>query len=221
MASVICDRCDRPFDTGTARPGTKVACPACGDIKIVPDLPTGPVVTPVASGGSSPASKAKTDALGIPPDSGPEQRALFLRPAMFRSRPLSCLLLWLLLLGGVIGGIVLLGVNPLVGAVAIGVGVVSAGVLASWYLLRFENRLEITNKRIIATRGLFSRTTSEVPHEKIQNIQVTQTFSQRLMKVGTIGISSAGQSDIEIVFPDASDPYRVREVIDAYRNAMN
>jgi hypothetical protein len=37
MPTVLCDRCDKPFDTGNAAPGTKIACPACGDVKIVPD----------------------------------------------------------------------------------------------------------------------------------------------------------------------------------------
>ncbi len=227
MPSVICDRCDKPFEIRDARPGTKVACPACGDVKIVPDFSSqgagsGPVQVAVMGGSSSsPASRAKTEALGIPPDGGPEQRALSLRPAMFRARPLSVLILWLGLIGGVIGGLVLLAANPLVGGLLIAAGVIAALVLVGWYIFKFENRLEITNKRIIATRGILSRTTSEVPHEKIQNIQVTQSFVQRIMKVGTIGISSAGQSDIEIVFPDAPNPYRVREVIDAYRNAMN
>lgn len=229
MPSVTCDRCDKPFDIRDARPGTKVVCPACGDVKIVPDLP--PPNPPsraddgvsgfAKAGSSNPASKARTDGLGVPPDFGPEQRALLLRPAMFRANPFTCLLLWIACIGGVIGGVILLGANPVVGGVVIGAGVVAALVLAGWYVFTFENRLEITNKRIIATRGIFSRSTSEVPHEKIQNIQVNQTFLQRVMKVGSIGISSAGQSDIEIVFPNAPNPYRVREVIDAYRNAMN
>jgi membrane protein YdbS with pleckstrin-like domain len=221
MPSVICDRCDKPFEIRDARPGTKVACPACGDVKIVPELSGQPAVVAVAVEGSSPASRAKTDALGIPPDSGPEQRALYLRPAMFRARPLTVLLLWLAFFGGIIGGIILFAANPVVGGVIIGAGIVAGLVLAGWYVFTFENRLEITNKRIIATRGIFSRATSEVPHEKIQNIQVNQTFVQRLMKIGTVGISSAGQSDIEIVFSNAPNPYRIREVIDAYRNAMN
>lgn len=225
MPSVICDRCDKPFEIRDARPGTKVACPACGDIKIVPDLVDrnfgGAGVVAVAVEGSSPGSKARTDALGIPPDTGPEQRAVLLRPAMFRAKPLTVSLLWLALVGGLIGGVALLvGSNP-VGFGLLAVAAIAAIVLAGWYFFTFENRLEITNKRIIATRGIFSRATSEVPHEKIQNIQVTQTFTQRIMKIGTVGISSAGQSDIEIVFPNAPNPYRIREIIDAYRNAMN
>jgi len=221
MPALICDRCDKPFEIRDARPGTKVACPACGDVKIVPDLGRPPVVA-VPVGGSSPAARARTDSLGIPPDSGPERRALYLRPAMFRARPLTCAAVWIVALGGVIGGVAsLVGANPPLGFGLLAAGGVAALVLAVWYFFTYENRLEITNKRIIATRGIFSRATSEVPHEKIQNIQVTQTFVQRIMKIGTVGISSAGQSDIEIVFANAPNPYRVREVIDAYRNAMN
>jgi uncharacterized membrane protein YdbT with pleckstrin-like domain len=140
---------------------------------------------------------------------------------MFRARPLTCLLTWIVFLGGVAGGVVMLSSNVVAGGVLIGVGVVGALVLIWWWMSTFENRLEVTNKRVIATRGIFGRATSEVPHETIQNIQVTQTFVQRLMNIGTIGVSSAGQADVEIVFRNAPNPYRIREVIDAYRNAMN
>lgn len=223
MPALICDRCDKPFEIRDARPGTKVACPACGDVKIVPDLAAASTVEGgfIASGSSAPASRARTEALGIPPDFGPEQRALFVRPAMFRAHPLSCLGLWIMVIGGLIAGVVMLAATPPVGIVLIAAAAVAALVLAVWYVFKFETRLEVTNKRVIMTRGLLSRATSEVPHETIQNIQVTQSFMQRMLNIGTIGVSSAGQSDIEIVFADAPNPYRIREVIDAYRNTMN
>ena len=78
--------------------------------------------------------------------------------------------------------------------------------------------LEVTTKRTILYRGLFSKASSEVMHSEISNFQIKQSFLNRVFRVGTIGISSSGQEGIEIVAPDIPTPYRVRELIDSHRN---
>ena len=77
--------------------------------------------------------------------------------------------------------------------------------------------LDITNKRSTEVRGLFSKATSEVLHDNIRNIQIAQSFWQRIWRVGTIGISSAGQDGVEIQVQDIPNPNKIREVIDLYR----
>jgi hypothetical protein len=48
---------------------------------------------------------------------------------------------------------------------------------------------------------------------------VNQSFLQRLFKVGTIGISSAGQSGVEIGVDGLSNPDQIRDLINKYRSA--
>jgi len=48
-------------------------------------------------------------------------------------------------------------------------------------------------------------------------VQLDQTFFQRIFDVGKIGISSAGQADLEISVTGIPQPERVKDLIDRYR----
>lgn len=174
-------------------------------------------------GEGGPAGRDRAAEAGYPPDAGPEQQVLFLRPAMFRSRPMMFCLLWMLLLAG--------------GAGSVYFGMMSRGnqytqwlwvpsvllilmasvSLISWRIRTLGESLRVTNKRTIQRRGLFSKATSEVLHDNIRNITISQSFWERIWRVGTIGIASAGQEGIEIQIASIPSPDKVREVIDLYR----
>ena len=91
------------------------------------------------------------------------------------------------------------------------------GVMVVWKIKTLAEGLEITNKRSIARRGLLSKATSEVLHDNIRNIQITQTMWQRVWGVGKMGISSAGQDGLEIDIKNLPRPDKIREMIDLYR----
>jgi uncharacterized membrane protein YdbT with pleckstrin-like domain len=82
---------------------------------------------------------------------------------------------------------------------------------------RLGAAFEVTTKRTVMHRGFFSRATSEVVHDNIRNIQVDQTFLQRVFGVGRIGISSSGQDGVEIQVNHLREPDKLREIIDLYR----
>jgi len=125
-----------------------------------------------------------------------EERVLYeASPAMFRNRPFSFILCCLLCLVGV--GLVILGI---------------------WYLKTRGTTLVVTNEQTTLRKGLLSRYTNDVFHSNVRNIIVRQTFFQRLMGVGYIGISSSGQSGIEIEVNGIPDPERVKEIIDDCRD---
>lgn len=226
MPRFVCDACDRQFDAPDARPGDKVACPHCGDIHRVHAVGV-PVGDGSGPGGAERGQAGRTGpgdavdraaAMGLPPDSGPEQNVLFIRPAMARARPLLFLGLMVAMLGG-LGGAAAAAAGamlPLAGGLA-AVAVAGAVGLAVWKVACLGESLRVTNKRVIWTRGLLSRSTSEVAHDRIQNIQIRQSFWNRLWGVGEVGISSAGQSDMEILVANVPGPYRLQQIIDAYR----
>jgi len=85
--------------------------------------------------------------------------------------------------------------------------------LAIWYFKSIGTTLIITEERTTLRRGVFSKYTTEVTHDNVRNVQIAQSFFQRLMGVGNVGISSAGQSGVEIYVRGIPDPDRVRELI--------
>ncbi len=73
--------------------------------------------------------------------------------------------------------------------------------------------LTLTDERTILRKGLLSKRTNEVRHEDVRNIQVTQSFVQRMLGVGRIAISSAGQDTIEIDMDGVRDPQAIANLI--------
>lgn len=205
-----CDKCGVRLEVDDAQAGQRVTCPKCGDVNLMP-----------GAGGSPPVAAVRKDRAaeaGLPPDSGPEQRVLHVRPAMLRARPMTFLLLVLAVLGGAAGvaaGFTGVGLPAaIIGGVVLAIAAI---ILLVWKIKTLGAALEVTNKRTVERRGLFSKATSEVLHDNIRNVQITQTFWQRMWRVGKIGISSSGQDGIEIELNDMPRPDNIRRVIDLYR----
>lgn len=217
MLKLICDRCDKPFDVPDDRVGTKVPCPTCGDINIA----LAPAGADGADGGVRAARSAgadRTAAKGLPPADGPEVTVVEIRGAMFRSRPFSFIGLVLLLGGSLVAAPILaLQTAGVGGLIALGVAVACLIVLGVWKIASLSERLTITTKRVVQTRGLLSKSTIEMLHRTIQDVEIEQSFVDRLWGVGKLSISNAGQEDDEIVIHHAPKPYQIRETIDAYR----
>ncbi len=90
-------------------------------------------------------------------------------------------------------------------------------LLLSWWLDCLGHRLVVTDRRTIFRKGLLSKFTNEILHSHVRNIQINQSIFQRLMRVGSIGISSSGQAGIEIFIRGIPNPYDVKSIIDQYR----
>jgi hypothetical protein len=57
------------------------------------------------------------------------------------------------------------------------------------------------------------RETSEVQHDDIRNIQVKKSLSDRILGIGRIAISSAGQDDMEIDIRGVPHPDGVADTV--------
>ena len=115
-------------------------------------------------------------------------------PAMFRNHPVYFVVCLLLSLVGV--GLILLFI---------------------WWLQSLATTLTVTNEQTTLRRGLLSKYTNDVFHGNVRNIQIRQTFFQRLLGVGWIGISSAGQAGLEIEVNGIPHPDKVKQIIDDHR----
>lgn len=115
-------------------------------------------------------------------------------PSMFRNRPVEFVVTCLLCL--VIVGLVM---------------------FFFWWLKCKGTKLTVTSDRTILRRGILSKSISEVWHQDVRNVQLDQTFLQRLLGVGKVGISSSGQSGLEISVSGIPDPDKVKSLIDQHR----
>lgn len=131
------------------------------------------------------------------PQPQPEEQVLYdAHPAMFRNRPVSFILCCILSL--------------------VGVGLI---IFLVWYLKSRATQLTVTNEQTTLRRGILSKQTNDVFHSNVRNIIVRQSFFQRMMGTGYVGISSSGQSGIEIEINGIPDPERVKQIIDDCRTA--
>ena len=86
-----------------------------------------------------------------------------------------------------------------------------------WWLKCVGTKLTVTSDRTILRRGILSKSLTEVWHQDVRSVQLDQTFFQRVFGVGRVGISSAGQSGVEILVSGIPDPERVKSLIDQNR----
>lgn len=219
MIKFKCDRCDMDIELEDELAGTKYECLNCGDINRVPS-PQGEEPIPFEHDDAVDSKRVdKAAKAGFPPDFGPETRVIRVRRCWFRSRVLRFSLTILISLVSAVGLIWVPVQDKSFWWYAVFGPLLawSAGLLVWWWIDRLSASLEITTKRTIMHRGFFSKSSSEVVHDNIRNIQIDQSFLQRVMKVGRIGISSSGQDGIELQVNHLKDPDYLREVIDLYR----
>jgi len=114
------------------------------------------------------------------------------------------------------GNPVMFGNNPILFIIclaliiAYGAGLV---ILFIWYLKTKATKLTITDQRVILRRGLLSKKTSEVSINDIRKIGTEQRFLQRIFGVGTMTISTAGTSGVEISVSGFKKPDELKNLI--------
>ena len=217
MITFPCDKCEKELRFAEERVGEKVECPFCGDINRIPsasmkdDAPSGGVLAP------EPLDRAA--AAGLPPDDGPEETVMLIRPSIFQAHPFSAIGLVIappavfIVMKFVFGTEWSTAGGALLGAIALA----WVPLFIWWLTATMGVMLKVTNKRTIERRGLLRRATSEVLHDHVRNIQIDQSFLNRILGVGHVGISSSGQDGIEIQIRNIPKPDRMKDVIDKYR----
>ena len=118
-------------------------------------------------------------------------------PAMFRDRPVLFLVCCAL--------------------IPVGIGVV---VLFVWWLRCLATSLVITDRRVTLRQGLLSKDDNDVLIADIRNVKVRQNLLQRIFGVGTVAVSTSGQSDMEIEVHGVPAPERIKAIIDDRRTAL-
>lgn len=204
-----CPLCQESVRVAPALIGEQIDCPHC-QRAIRVEAP----VAELLDDSDHPGTNSRR--VASPLDS--EELIRLVHPVMFRAHPFwfAFIFAW------VIGGVVLalgdsylnLPWEPAVGWIAGGI-VVSIGLLALfvWWVQTQALTLEITSKRTRSIRGLISKSTSEVQHDDVRNIQVDQSLYGRLVDVGRLAVSSSGQDGLEIVVHGIPSPNGIAELI--------
>lgn len=131
---------------------------------------------------------------------------------------------WRAILGFYLKGILLVGVGvaliALIGE-AIGDGVStaiivlallagSALVVLIGFLRRVATLYTITTRRLHIKHGLISRDVQETKIERVQDVNYTQSFYQRVMQIGDVDFDTAAHDpDGDFVFAGVAQPERV------------
>ncbi len=111
-------------------------------------------------------------------------------PAMFRAHPFWFILFVLLI-------------------AAFGVGLL---ILLYWYIKTRATALTITDHELMYERGILSKDRLSVSLRHVRSVEVKQSFVNRILGVGTIEVSTAGDEP-EFTVKDLPDPHEVREAI--------
>ncbi|MEZ5828458.1 MAG: PH domain-containing protein [Hyphomicrobiales bacterium] len=117
-------------------------------------------------------------------------------PAMFRAHPFWFILFVLLIL-------------------AFGIGLL---ILLYWYIKTRATALTVTDHELLYERGILSKDRLSVSLRHIRSVEVKQSFMNRILSVGTIEVSTAGDEP-EFTVKDLPDPHEVREAISRAQEA--
>jgi membrane protein YdbS with pleckstrin-like domain len=77
---------------------------------------------------------------------------------------------------------------------------------AYYHILRNRVQYTLTDSKIIIDRGLISRTTTNIPLGKIQNVTVSATAMQRLLRFGDVVLDDASEQTAQVVLDNIPDP---------------
>jgi len=218
-----CPYCQHEVDSTIDNIEGPVVCPGCKKPFAI-KMPTA-VVTSVHEVDEKAANKERMA-------TKPEERTLAkVHPVVFRARPVATAIVGLVFLIAVVAIVMSvagmsvagysLGETMNLGPASLltwvcGITLLAlAGVVGYWILLSQFTTLTVTDDRTIYQRGIVSREISEVQHNDVRNIQLDQSFVQRLLSIGGVSVSSSGQDDLEIVAKRLPNPKRIIELIRA------
>ena len=85
---------------------------------------------------------------------------------------------------------------------------------------RFGASWVLTGQRLTQTLGLLSRSTSEVEITDIRNIQVSQGLLDRILGLGQVAVSTAGQHELEIIASGIRHPEELAAALRQRRDAL-
>ena len=138
-----------------------------------------------------------------------------LRPdehTLYQGRPSWRALMSFYVSGLLLAVVVVVVVGLLADKAAIGSGIGVALVLVTLivgYLRRLFTRYLITDQRLRISRGFIRRHVQEARLDRVQNVNYSQGFIDRIFRVGTVDFDTAGTEDADFTFAWVNGPEQV------------
>ncbi|MXR40838.1 PH domain-containing protein [Halobaculum sp. WSA2] len=104
-------------------------------------------------------------------------------------------------------------VPALVVGVPLSLVLIGLAIIASAYLSRENTEYVITTEALYKKRGVVSRDVKRVGFEKVQDTSYSQDFFGTQFGYGSVDISTAGGSGVELSFDSVADPKRIQELV--------
>jgi membrane protein YdbS with pleckstrin-like domain len=102
---------------------------------------------------------------------------------------------------------------------AFGIGIplslvlVGIPILVGSYLQYTNTNYVVTNRGLYSKRGILSRDVQQIGFDKVQNISYSQSALGSSFGYGSVNVSTAGGSGVELKFRSIPDPASVQELI--------
>lgn len=77
----------------------------------------------------------------------------------------------------------------------------------------YQYRYRVSNQRITVSKGIFSKKTYEIDINDIRSINVSQSFMQRLLKIGDLEFTTAAGPLKEAMMMNIKEPEALKEEI--------
>lgn len=91
-------------------------------------------------------------------------------------------------------------------------------VILLWVLIKVKtSAYELTTRRIIVSRGLFSKVRNEIWIKDMRGVNLVQSFWQRILGIGNIAIGTAATAETEIYLIGIANPNEVIGKINSLR----
>lgn len=216
-----CPHCQRPVDVDLLGKNDLLVCPnpGCGKpfkVEVPAAEPVSELVLPPGTAAAQKPMQAMTPTAPAAPlaqtvTEAPEQPVSVVHLDMIRRYPFRSLGYILIMLAAVIGALLFLFKGFLFIAVACLVG---GGFFlfrfVGWWLRMKNTTMTITTKRFILESGVFHKITTEVNLQEVDDIQINQTFLQRLLDVGDLRLmSTSGETQNSVLIMAVPSPKAV------------
>ena len=221
-----CPHCNRPVQVELRPDSDMVVCPIedCHkpfriDVpraEPLPDAATRPAGAPVAEVAGAVAG-ATTPAVATPvvaptAADAPETTLQTVRLSMFRRYPFRVLGYVLLIVAALVGVILsIVHDNLFVLVLSAAAGAFVLYRLLAWWVRMQNSRLMLTSKRVIIETGVFTTQTTEMPVTDVDDIQIHQTWLQRVLDVGDLTLLSKKGETQRFIIMAVPSPRAVAE----------
>ncbi|AZQ14164.1 PH domain-containing protein [Halorubrum sp. PV6] len=104
-------------------------------------------------------------------------------------------------------------VPALIVGVPLSLVLVGIPIVVAAYLQYTNTNYVVTNRGLYSKRGVLSRDVQQIGFDKVQNISYSQSALGSTFGYGSVDVSTAGGSGIELQFRSIPDPAAIQELI--------